>query len=256
MFYDDKNAISFLKEGEDEEFQKTLKRMQDFSCNMFSYNQDNNVDVNSAIKKLDSYYTETMNFENNEKVTPPPESMKRLDNLYGNIMESKKDKNIEVEKNREYLGDPSEVKNIRKKNTFSSKLGANSQSLNNKEFLKSLNKNKKEEKNYELQSFATEPENFDQSCYEYPMMDTPSVKNSFAYNEDNYQPPLVYTQVFQPQSNVFIPGIPVYNIPRNNQIKTNDNFQNYQINTKIYPNVSYDAALPYNINTNVNRKYN
>ena len=230
MYCEDHQSVSFLKEGEDEDFEKIMKNLQDFSGQFMDDNDDHKIDyeAHSAIKSLDNYYDNKMNFDKNEMITPPKESMKKLDNLYDKIMESKNGKDLSVEKNREYMGDPKESEPLSKKGTLNnsnskknlkSKSNSNRQSLkeenpNTFQCLQNENKDKKESDYYELITMQSQEEKFDKSYYEYPVMKTlPEINNVYQSPQINYY-----------QNNNYVEGRPIY--IQQIQPPQNSNYQN------------------------------
>lgn len=247
MFSDDNQSISFLKEGGDQEFENAMKGLQDFSSKVIEKTDSHPVDyeAQNVIRNLDNYYDKKMDFENNEMINPPKEIMGKLDNLYDKIMESKKDKGMEVVRNREFLGDPKEPPIKSRPN---SKASSCRQSLASDPFVPSgkYSKDKGHCSNLELQRMKTLPEqeSFDESLYEYPVMSTPSIKGSFAAG---YEPK---PQIYYGQSNqginpfgAFVQGVPVYSPAYQASNAFNQNYRNapYQTTTQINP-----GNLPFN----------
>lgn len=254
---DEHHEINFLKEGGDLDFEKAMKGLQDFSSNIIE-NQDSQKSDLDAFKNLDHYYEKKMNFENNEMINIPNDSMKKLDNLYGKIMESKVDKNIEHKSNKEYLGDPKAQiippskpfkTNIKSKTMSSSCWGKKKGSIDS------------DSNYYELQTVESQP-NFEKSLYDYPVMSTPSIKGSFAPGMEYIPPKNNYVET----SKMYVPGIPVYYpnmVPNNVPLGQNVFPSNHQgsgpfFGQSNYVNSGYNYTQnnakinEYNIN---NRKY-
>jgi len=235
MFSDDNQSVSFLKEGGDEEFDKAMKGLQEFSCQVIEKNENRpsiDYEAHNVIKNLDNYYDNKMNFENNEMITPSSEVMGKLDNLYGTIMESKKDKGLEEERNREYLGDPKEAPSRQNTvKTNNSKPNSKRQSLQTELFTKNNKKPSKDDKSYlDFQRLKTkEEEDFSKSFYDYPVMSTPSIKGSFAAG---FEP--AKTNALPNQTQAYpnlVPGVPVYQV--NNKLTYTP--PSYPPNQHIYP---------------------
>lgn len=212
MSNEDHKAVAFLKDGGDADFEQAMKGLQDFSTDIIEKRNSQKMDyeASNVIKGLDQYYEKKMNFEKNDLINPPPELMNKLDNLYGKIMESKQDKNIEIKINKEYLGDPKVSSKAKLQNTTSYR-----QSIDPKKsfgsFVKDPKRGSTDGRYYELETFESQP-NFDKSLYDYPVMSTPSIKGSFAgqnTNQNQYEAPR------------FVPGIPVYYMPNNNNYNGN-----------------------------------
>ena len=250
MSHKENQEVSFLKDGGDEEFDNALKNIQNFSSNMIEKKEENKIEyeAHDFVKSLDHYYDKKMNFENNEMITPPENSMNKLDKLYDRIMESKIDKNLFVEKNTEYMGDPKEEQPLSKKNTLKSNSNKQSKSsLNSIPLLpNSKEKNGKKASQdidlLEMQTLQTqEPNNFDQSYYDYPVMNTPSYHGSFAANDKS---PEVNPNLNQMpyQNNLYVQGIPRYDIPNQPQF--------YQRQPPIYQNHSQIPQYQTQINQN------
>lgn len=231
MSNEDHQAVAFLKDGGDADFEQAMKGLQDFSTDIIEKKNPQKMDyeASNVIKGLDQYYEKKMNFEKNDLINPPPELMNKLDSLYGKIMESKQDKNMQVKTNKEYLGDPKVSSKGKLQTTMSYR-----QSIDPKKsfdsFVKDPKRGSTDGRYYELETFESQP-NFDKSLYEYPVMSTPSIKGSFAgqnQNQYQYEPPR------------FVPGIPVYYMPNNNSGnipmgQAPRNYYNQQQNTNAAP---------------------
>ena len=66
MFSEDNQSISFLKEGGDEEFEKAMKGLQEFSAQVIEKDENKpsiDYEAHNFVKHLDHYYDNKMNFE-------------------------------------------------------------------------------------------------------------------------------------------------------------------------------------------------